>query len=76
MTTVVGTSGRGMIEMGNVSGTPMANRPWKCSVIFLMTVAALFKCVRSNLDAERPDSSTLMLLKSVANFKMFRWAES
>lgn len=31
-----------------------------------------FKCVISNLEAGRPDSSMLMFLKLVANFNMFR----
>ena len=66
----------GIIEIAEVSVDPMANNYWKYSVVCLMTVAAFFKYVRSNSDAGRPDSSTLMLLKLVANFEMFRWAES
>ena len=61
-----------MMETTDVSGTPMAKRPWKYSVMGLMTVAAFFKCVTSNLEAGRPDSSMLMFLKLVVNFEMFR----
>ena len=75
-TSTGGADGLGMIEIAEVSGDPMANNPWKYSVMCLMTVAAFFKYVKSNLDAGRPDSSTLMFVKLVANFEMFRWAES
>ena len=65
-----------MIEIVEVSGVPMGNSPWKYSVMCLMTVAAFFKYVKSNLDAGRPYSGTFMFLKLAANFEIFRWAES
>ena len=72
---MTGTGGRRLIEMANMSVTPMAIRSWKMSGMGSVTVAAFFKYVRSNSDAGRPDSSTLMFLKLVANFKISRWAE-
>jgi hypothetical protein len=39
MAMAMGTGGIGMIETKDVSGAPLAKRPWKYSVMGLMTVA-------------------------------------
>ena len=74
-TEVAGAGGLGMIEMVELSGTPMANSLWKKSVVCLMSMDVFFKYVRSNLDAGHPDPSSMMILELAANFKLFRWVE-
>ena len=61
---------------GRCVGDPNGKEPLKILCHVLDDGGRFFKCVRSNSEAGRPGSRTLMFLKLAGNLERFMWAKS